>query len=407
MKRKLEAAIMDPPYFFWGGHSESPHHQGGFPPSFRRGGGIFLFGGRVRRFWWMWLLCHLVSMNASAENTEPTPVEEASADMEDVEVLKPSAQEQIEEAVALRRIGAFDAAQDMLNRARDSAVTALDQLEYQQGILFETTEQWDKAVIAYTIVSDQYPKTATSADARFRLAYCLEELGRHKESIRMVKRLRASGTWTADDERSMALQQGIVEIRAGKERRGIKRLVTALDSPADKRTWIRAKARLALVRVQLKTAADIKISGDKKAARRLKARDALMTAAEKQAIAMFHLGEPEFALEGLLLLGDSYMDLYGDMVSYAPPRSVGPELHEQYREIVEQKARILLTKAYNRYDEGVRVAARTHWVGSVTKRLEAKRDDLRDVLEPSSSESATESAVEQEVPNQSEASVSP
>jgi hypothetical protein len=122
---------------------------------------------------------------------------------------------------------------------------------------------------------------------------------------------------------------------------------------------------------------------------------------------MFQLGEPEFALEGLILLGDSYVDLYDDMVSYDPPRSVDPADHDQYREIVKQKATILLTKAYNRYDEGVRVAARTKWVGSVTKRLEAKRDELRNILEPPSSETPVETTGEQGAANQPEAPVSP
>ncbi|MAY79543.1 MAG: hypothetical protein CL930_02060 [Deltaproteobacteria bacterium] len=352
----------------------------------------------MKRFVWVWSLSLWVGAASLAETPELPDIEDEAP------TIEVTAQDQLEEAVALRRIGAFDAAQNMLDLARASAGSALEQLEYQQGILYETTEQWDKAIDVYVMVSERFSDLAIAADARFRLAYCLEEVGRHRESIRMVKRLRASGKWTADDERSMALQQGIVEIRSGKERRGIKRIVAALNSPIDNRTWITAKARLALVRVQLQTAADIKISGDKKAARRLKARDALMTEAEKQAIAMFQLGEPEFALEGLLLLGDSYVLLYEDMVSYDPPRSVKSEDHEQYREIVKQKAKILLTKAYNRYDEGVRVAARTQWVGSVTTKLKAERDALRDILEPASSQTATSPAAEPVSPDQPEAS---
>ena len=346
----------------------------------------------------MWSLSLWAGAASLAETPEFPATEDESLTLEEI------AQDQLKEAEALRRIGAFEDAQEMLNLARSSAGTTLEEIEYQQGILYETTEQWDKAIDVYVMVSERFSELAIAADARFRLAYCLEEVGRHRESIRMVKRLRASGKWTADDERSMALQQGIVEIRSGRERRGIKRIVAALNSPINNRTWITAKARLALVRVQLQTAADIKISGDKKAARRLKARDALMTEAEKQAIAMFQLREPEFALEGLLLLGDSYVLLYEDMISYDPPRSVKSEDHDEYREIVKQKAKILLTKAYNRYDEGVRVATRTQWVGSVTSKLKAERDTLRDILEPASSQTATQPAAEHVSPDQPEAS---
>jgi len=172
----------------------------------------------------------------------------------------------------------------------------------------------------------------------------------------------------------MALQRGITELRSGKTRRGIKRILRALDSGEDNRSWIRAKARLALVRAQLGKASSTKLKGNRRAARRLKKRSGLLGAAEKQAIVMFNLGEPEFALEGLLLLGDGYMDLYEEMVNYPPPRSVDDP--EAYRALVMEKAAILLTKAHARYDEGVRVAARTQWVGSVTERLKQKRDAL-------------------------------
>ena len=77
-----------------------------------------------------------------------------------------------------------------------------------------------------------------------------------------------------------------------------------------------------------------------------------------------------------LLLGDAYVRLYEDMVSYPPPKSVPEDQHETYREVVLDKASILLTKAHARYDEGVRVATRTQWVGSVTDRLRVARDAL-------------------------------
>ena len=90
---------------------------------------------------------------------------------------------------------------------------------------------------------------------------------------------------------------------------------------------------------------------------------------------MFELGEPEFALEGLLLLGDAYMALYRDMLDYPPPRSVSPADHASYRQAVQDTAAILRLKAHARYDEGVRVAARTRWQGRVTAELKQKRDE--------------------------------
>lgn len=294
-----------------------------------------------------------------------------------VDAAPPTQRELLEEAVALRRMGAFDDASAMLDAARRASGDADDEVAYHTGVLLEVTEQWGPAVAAYRRVTRTWPDSPSANDAGFRMAYCLEEMGQHKDSVRAVRQLQRNGRWSAADERSMELQRGIAETRAGKTKRGIRRILKALESGDSGRTWIRAKARLALVRVQTDAAAAMVFKGDAKAARQLQKRSQLIASAEKQAIAMFTLGEPEFALEGLLLLGDAYVALYDAMLAYPPPRSVPAEQHEAYRETVAAKSAILRSKAYARYDEGVRVAARTQWVGSVTERLLAARETVR------------------------------
>ena len=285
----------------------------------------------------------------------------------------PTQRSLLEEAVALRRIGAFSDASELLARATATAGEVDEQVAYQRGVLLEITEEWAGAVEAYREVISRWPDSGSASDAWFRMAYCQEEMGDHRTSIKTVRKLQRTGRWSAADQRSMELQRGIAETRAGRTGRGVRRILRALSSGTDQRTWIRAKARLALVRAQTHAARDLVLKGDGKAARRLKKRSQLIASAEKQAIAMFNLGEPEFALEGLLLLGDAYMDLYSAMLEYPPPRSVPPEQHAAYRETVDARAAILRTKAHARYDEGVRVAARTQWVGSVTDRLKEAR----------------------------------
>jgi tetratricopeptide (TPR) repeat protein len=300
----------------------------------------------------------------------PKPEEEH---VEVVVEAAPSQAELLDEGVALRRVGAFADAEALLIQAEALEEGLGEQVGYQLGVLHEVQERWSAAIAVYSSVASRWPNSETATDARFRRAYCLEELGHHTEAIQAVRQLQSEDRWSEVDERTMQLQRGITEIRAGRMRRGIRRVLYHLDSGSDNRTWIRAKARLALVRAQTEAAAEKALKGNKKAARRLKQRAQLIAASEKQAIVMFNLGEPEFALEGLMLLGDAYLRLYEDMLSYPPPRSIAPADQESYREAVEQKAAILKAKAHARYDEGVRVAARTQWVGSVTQRLKAKR----------------------------------
>lgn len=318
---------------------------------------------------------------AGPELAHPPAVEEEVV-AEALPPPPPTQRELLEEAVALRRVGAFDEAAAMLSAAKKTPGDVDEQVAYQSGVLLEVTEQWKKAAEAYEAVHVGWPDTPSAVDAQFRRAYCLEETGDHKASIRVVRTLQRRGQWSPADQASMSLQRGITETRAGRTRRGIRRILKTLDSTQMDRTWIQAKARLALVRAQTEAAETMVLKGNRKAARRLKRRSALIASAEKQAIAMFNLGEPEFALEGLLLLGDAYLALYEDMLEYPPPRSVPKDQREAYREAVGKKAEILRAKAHARYDEGVRVAARTQWVGSVTQRLIDARDRVALFVQP-------------------------
>ncbi len=278
------------------------------------------------------------------------------------------------ETVARRKIGDYAGARRRLDHLSGRGELAAEVL-YHRGILAEVQEDYGIAEQWYQEVAEVHPTSSVAADAIFRRAYCLEELGLHRDALVLVKGLQRSGRWSESDALAMALERGIVELRAGKKRRGIRRILRALDrvGSSEEQSWIQAKARVALVRAQLKEAARLKLVGNKKAARRLKIRARLMASAEAQAKVAFVLGEPEYALEGLLLLGDGYMQLYQDMLDHPPPRSIPPEKHAHYRETVLKRAAVLKLKAHARYDEGVRVAARTKWQGSLTERLKARR----------------------------------
>jgi tetratricopeptide (TPR) repeat protein len=280
----------------------------------------------------------------------------------------------LNEAVARRRIGDFEGAGQRLSYLGQRSILRV-QVAYHTAVLAEVQEDFARAEAGYGVVVASWPEKPEADDARFRQVYCLEELGQHKAALQAVRQLQRAGRWSVRDAHAMNLERGIVELRAGKHRRGIRRILRELSATdvSESMSWIRAKARLALVRVQVREAATLELKGNRRAAKHLITRSRLISSSEKQAIAMFELGEPEFALEGLLLLGDAYMDLHKAMLEYPPPRSVPASEHASYRAAVHEKAAILKVKAHARYDEGVRVAARTRWQGRVTAELKARR----------------------------------
>ena len=93
----------------------------------------------------------LVWMCGLAWATPELPAEEPSSGMDESEVLPepvqaepPTQRALLEEAVALRRVGAFDEAAVMLAKARETPGEVDEQVAYHSGVLLEVTEQWGK-----------------------------------------------------------------------------------------------------------------------------------------------------------------------------------------------------------------------------------------------------------------------
>jgi hypothetical protein len=140
--------------------------------------------------------------------------------------------------------------------------------------------------------------------------------------------------------------------------------------------WMRAKAHTALARHLLDEAAEVEQRNDRRAKKNLTVRSGHILDAERQVISVARLGETEYALEGLLLLGDAYLAFYDDLLAAPLPRSLTPEQAEIYENSLRQKVSTLRAKAYRYYDEGVALAVRSQWQGSRTEDLKTRRAAL-------------------------------
>lgn len=249
---------------------------------------------------------------------------------------------------------------------------------YQVAVTHELQERYGDALAGYDAVLQAFPGAAVARDAAFRRALVLEDLDRHREATKQVRQLQRAEKWGERDAVSLAIARGVNELGQGRTRKGLKRLGKALAAVegSDDLQWMRAKARAALARHLLDEAASIPIRSDRKAQKNLVARAQRISEAEQQVIAAARLGEPEYALIGLELLGDGYMALYDDMMAAPPPTELTAEQADIYSDAVAEKAAVLVRKAWRFYDEGVKLATRTKWQGGVADRLRARRDAL-------------------------------
>ena len=142
---------------------------------------------------------------------------------------------------------------------------------------------------------------------------------------------------------------------------------------------MQARARDALLQVQLAEADALSLENPKKQKKVLLARRALITEADQQRSAIVALGEPEYALDALLRIGDSALLLYRDVLSAPAPKGVAgdPETEALYRSMVATEGERFRAVAFQYYDAGALLADRVSWQGKSAEQLRQKRDAVK------------------------------
>jgi len=274
-----------------------------------------------------------------------------------------------------RDFAGADARLDLLVRTTDAPIAW-----FERGRSLELQERCRDALIAYDTAGDKAQDAVLKRDITYRSAICLNDLQHHKRAREQMRLLAGDPGLDPAAMPVVELELGIAEAGLGK-RKGSRRITAAISDLAleagDQSAWAQSRARFMLTRLSLEEAADIPLHGNKKAARNLLKRAEALKAAEEQVVAIARTGEPEYALAGILALGDAYLELHDDFLAAPPPRKLDTEQVAIYRQEVAGRAAVLRDKAFRFYDEGLQFAARVQWHGGVTERLRSRRDALQ------------------------------
>lgn len=250
---------------------------------------------------------------------------------------------------------------------------------YQLGLCHERAERFELALEFYERLVTRHPDASASQDGWFRRALCLEYLGRHRQARRALARVATTNGLDLHDRLTLDLQRGISLVRSGRTRAGLRLMDAALAAAdgSDQVTYLRAKSHVTRARIWLEAAErhDLDLRAGRQAAV-LELRASHIAAAEKEVAAAAYLGEPEWILEGLLLLGDAYASLHRDLLTSRVPKALDAEGALVYREKVEEQARVLIVKAWNHYDTGVAKAGEWRFVGRPLPQLVSARDAI-------------------------------
>lgn len=319
----------------------------------------------------------------AAEAPDPTdPIRIAEAGSYDVlDVL--------DQAVERRQAGDLAGARALIVEA-EPHVTAAQRpwFLYQRGILAELSwdfaaarADYEEAIRLYE-GGGEHPGGGTAADARFRLALVLEDMGDAEGALAQVRAVAKLRGLSEDDTTTLALQEAISRVNVakpatGRARRATGRLLDTLAAadPGGGHTWLRAKARYTVARALFAEAGAVPLQGSqKRVVRHLEERVRYITAAEKEIVTLVGLAEPEWILRSLLDLGDAWAAL-ADAVDGAPPPDLSAEELATYRDLVTDKLLNLRRRAWESYEQGVQLAARlgfeSPWVGRLAERRAA------------------------------------
>ncbi len=272
-------------------------------------------------------------------------------------------------------------------------LTRFQEPEAQASALYELGqnqlryERYSEALSTFDTLVRRYPSAPESLDGLFKRALCYEEIGAHRKALRSLKRIWLADGFDVHDRYTLDLQTGITKVRMGRERAGLKLIEQGLAATenTDLIPWLRAKAHITKARVLLDAAATLPLKGrEKRVVENLNERARLIQQAEKEVTLATRHKEPEWILEGLLILGRSFEAL-GQAIAESPaPKSLSAEATVYYKEQIQVKGEQFKVKAWHHYDEGVALALRVGYRGMRLQRLEDARETLilKQAIEP-------------------------
>ena len=226
-----------------------------------------------------------------------------------------------DQAIGRIETGDYAGALILIDTAATSSDADPDRLSYLRAVTIELNGSPEQAIPLYTEGLEQWPESDLHDDRIFRLAEATATVGRPRRALRILKQLNEEN-FDGDDRVKLDLVRGIAWLEAGRERRGTSILTPTLEqASAEQVTFYQAKARMAWARVLAEEAVKLDMRGrEKKVVAELQARAQLLADVEGQVTAAAQLQEPEWVLEGLLILGDAYAGIGADLMESSRPK---------------------------------------------------------------------------------------
>jgi tetratricopeptide (TPR) repeat protein len=299
----------------------------------------------------------------------PPPLEESAEATEPVEDFSQTpAPELIRRAIHRIDTRDFEGARILASEAASRGPADAEHAAYVHALSWLMEGDSATALTELDTALASWPTGAFAAHTRFRRAEARALVGDFSGALRDLDELGPIDEFDATDQAKLSLWRGIWTIDSGDLATGTDLIRAALADAPDGVGFYKAKAAVWAAKAHIRYAEQtwpIDTTKRGKAKKAIKRRLGAIALADDAVLTAVRLKEPEWVLEGLLVLG-SATEALGNAIHEAPIPKRNKD-DAAYRERLRVQAEPLWTRAYAYYDEGANFGTR---LGSESKRVD-------------------------------------
>lgn len=277
----------------------------------------------------------------------------------------------MDDVYRLQRQGQYVEAGEILHEMMLQEETIEHQFEWARNL--ELQGKYEAAVLEYDALYKHRLKGDFGLNVAYRRALVLSNVGRHREALRTLNRLRWRRLRTTD-RRAVLLALGSAEIMAGKTEKGmhrVERTLESLETPTEW-SWLQTRARLSICQALLGMAQETELLLTEELNALMDERANWILAAERHIRMIIQLQEPDHVLQSIEALADALVLFHDELVSLPPPEDFSTTQQKLLEDRLAQHSEMLLDKALGYYQLAERYGSDLSWTGPELPRIQAK-----------------------------------
>jgi len=260
---------------------------------------------------------------------------------------------------------------------------------YNSGLCYERLEETEQAVLRFQRVIDMHPDAGTHRDALFRKAFLMGKLKRWTEVADTFWAARQLKNLNTMDELEARVGQGVGMFMQNDYPTAEFEFRSALNFYREKKKteflpaeyWV-GQSRFYLGEIYAREMEGVALSAPSKAhdkwvdmmGKELEKKCELLLRAQNNFIRAIRVGHHGWATAAGFRIGALYERLYDDLIEVPVPPELTEDQKQAYREELQKRVGVLVTKAINVYEMSLemaeRVGQKNEWVDKTSESLE-------------------------------------